>query len=188
MPLLISQRGLSGSQIAPTTNSSEGAVTAVNIHRQPNWQFQLCRSRSSPVGTFRAISRFTNCAARMPTTIVNWLIATSRPRMWAGATSAMYIGERLEAMPMATPPTIRQSTKAANVYAQPVRIDETANRRAAASSSLLRPSLSLSPPVTSDPSRQPTRAQLLAQPTSPSVSSWKYFSKNGLAPPITTQS
>ena len=44
-------------------------------------------------------------------TMVSWLIDTSRPRTAAGATSAMYIGERFDARPMATPPSIRQATK-----------------------------------------------------------------------------
>ena len=108
--------------------------------------------------------------------------------MWAGATSAMYIGERFEAMPMATPPAIRQTTNQRKVDAHPVRTDETANSSAETSRSFLRPNLSLAPPAISEPSRQPSKAQPLAQPTRASLSSSKYFSKNGLAPPMTTQS
>src|ERR1035441_4721277 len=55
---------------------------------------------------------------------------TSRPRMRSGATSAMYIGERLEARPIATPPDIRQARNTANVPAIPVPIELTGNRNA----------------------------------------------------------
>ena len=42
-------------------------------------------------------------------TIANWLTTTSRPRKRAGATSAMYIGETVEAKPTPMPPTNRQT-------------------------------------------------------------------------------
>ena len=82
------------------------------------------------------------------------------------ATSAMYIGDTFDAMPMATPPRIRQTTNHGNVDAQPVSTEETANRNAARISSCLRPNLSLSPPETIEPTRQPSSAQLFAQPLS----------------------
>ena len=113
-PFLTSQRGLSGMSKAPTKNSSEGAATAVNIQRQP-----LARSRPARVdrrvGTrVRHFDRQSTSSPpappRMPITIVSWLMATSRPRWWAGATSAMYIGDRFDAMPIATPPRMRQTT------------------------------------------------------------------------------
>ena len=43
-------------------------------------------------------------------TMVNWFSETRRPRHSAGLTSAMYMGETLDAMPMAEPPAIRQTT------------------------------------------------------------------------------
>jgi hypothetical protein len=100
----------------------------------------------------------------------------------------MYIGDRFDAMPMATPPAIRQMTNATNEPAHPVSTDETAKRSAAASKSDFRPNRSLSAPVTSDPIRQPSSAQELAHPTSAAVVRSKLFSKNGFAPPMTTQS
>jgi hypothetical protein len=128
-------------------------------------------------------------------------MATSRPRMEAGATSAMYIGERFDAIPIATPPRIRQTTNQSSVVAHPVRMDDMAKIKAEISSRILRPNLSLSIPDTSDPIRQPTSAQLLAQPLSVSFTSMpgtpstslslaipKKGWKNGFAPPITTQS
>ena len=52
----------------------------------------LVGARAAPVS---AIRQLTNCAARMPITMVSWLIATSRPRICAGAISAMYIGREV---------------------------------------------------------------------------------------------
>ena len=67
---------------------------------------------------------------------------------------------------MATPPNMRHSTNQENVGAQPVSVEETAKRKPARIKSFLRPYLSLRPPEISAPARQPSRAQLLAQPLS----------------------
>ena len=134
------------------------------------------------------MNQLTICAPRMPITMVSWLTATSRPRRWAGAISAMYIGDRFDAIPMATPPAIRQTTNTAKEPAHPVSTDETAKRSAAARSSFLRPNRSLSAPVTSEPTRQPSSAQVFAHPISAAVVRSKHLSKNGFAPPMTTQS
>ena len=48
---------------------------------------------------------------------------TSRPRIPAGATSEMYIGERFEASPIAVPPKIRQRTKQTKFGARALPID-----------------------------------------------------------------
>jgi hypothetical protein len=76
----------------------------------------------------------------------------------------MYMGDRFEARPIATPPSIRQAMKMANVGASALPNEVTANRNADSTSSHLRPKLSLSAPATSAPTRQPINAQLLAQP------------------------
>ncbi len=67
-------------------------------------------------------------------------------------------------MPMATPPTMRQAMKALKLCAQPVRIDDTPNNKAATISKVRLPVRSASTPDRIEPSRQPKRAQLLAQP------------------------
>ena len=171
-------------------NASEGTVTAVNIQRQPYWPFQDWRiiSAVASSATGWAMSQLTTCAPSTPSTMVSWFTATKRPRKWAGAISAMYIGERFDAIPMATPPRMRHTTNQVKLGAQPVRADETANKAAETSSNFFRPNLSLSPPETTEPNRQPTSAQLLAQPLACWLARWKYFSKNGFAPPTTTQS
>ena len=70
-----------------------------------------------PSGTGRAMRQLTSCAASTPMTMVSWLMATSKPRLAAGAISEMYIGEMFEARPMLTPPRIRQATKAGKLWA-----------------------------------------------------------------------
>src|ERR1039457_1913631 len=113
---------------------------------------------------------------------------TSRPRMRSGATSAMYIGERLEARPIATPPDIRQARNTANVPAIPVPIELTVNRNAERTSRRFLPNLSLSMPEASAPNRQPISALLIASATMAGGRRRTNVSENGFAPPITTQS
>ena len=129
--------------------------------------------RAAPSGTGRAMRQFTIWAANRPMTMASWLSVTSRPRRWAGATSAIYNGERFEAIPMAAPPKMRKITNQVKPGAQPVSTDDRAKSRAAAMSRRLRPNASLSPPVKMAPARHPSRAQLLAQPRIPSLASRK---------------
>jgi len=190
-PFLSNQRGLSGTKYMPAKNSSEGAAVRANIQRQPCWPNQEPRINSSlaPAGRSRTSHQLSSCATSTPTTMVNWFTDTSRPRIEAGATSEMYIGDRLDARPMATPPRMRQIMKTVNVSARPLPIEVMAKRAAEAISRRLRPKRSLNTPQASAPARQPISAQLLAQPESAAlVSMWKNRSKNGLAPPTTTQS
>jgi hypothetical protein len=55
----------------------------------------------------------------MPTTMLSWLRATSRPRTSAGAISAMYIGAATDDPPMASPPRKRKNTSADQLHARP---------------------------------------------------------------------
>ena len=89
--------------------------------------------------------------------------------MCAGAISEMYIGERLEARPMAVPPSMRQKIKALRLPASPLPIEVTANSAAAATSNHLRPNRSLNIPAARAPTRQPISAQLFTQPESPAL-------------------
>src|ERR1035438_380430 len=90
---------------------------------------------------------------------------TSLPLMLAGEISEMYIGDRLEARPMATPPIMRQDMNMAKVGDRALPADVTAKSRAARISRRFRPNLSLRTPAARAPARHPTRAQLFAQPT-----------------------
>ena len=166
-PDLASQRGLSGINRVPRKNTTAGTTTAVNIQRHPRCPFQDMRIKAAvaPSETLSAISQLTICAPRMPTTIVSWLIVTSLPRQAAGLTSAMYVGDTFEAMPIATPPIMRKTTNVVKPFAQPVRTEDSAKSTAERRSSFLRPKRSLVQPEIIEPTRHPIRAQLLAQPT-----------------------
>ena len=96
--------------------------------------------------------------------MVSWLIETSLPRIWAGATSEIYIGDRLDARPIATPPSIRHTMNTVKLWASALPSDVTANITAASINRRLRPNLSLNAPAASEPNRQPMSAQLFAQP------------------------
>jgi len=98
------------------------------------------------------------------------------------------MGESPDAMPMATPPKMRHTTNQENDGAQPVSTDDTAKSSAERISSRLRPKRSLTAPTNTAPARQPSSAQLLAQPRASSLTRRKNGSKNGFAPPMTTQS
>ena len=89
---------------------------------------------------------------------------TSRPRICAGATSAIYIGDKFDASPMATPPSIRQKMKMEKLPASALPSEVTAKSNADKISSRFRPNLSLNAPAISAPTRQPMSAQLFAQP------------------------
>ena len=185
---MASHRGLSGTISENMKNSTDGTAHAANIQRHPVAPFQVCAKADrywsvaaadaaplSPLspssmaeisaGTGRAIIQFTNCAAKIPITMVNWLMATSNPRCRAGATSEMYMGAIFDASPMLTPPRIRHATNAVKLPAKAIPIDETTKLSAEAISTGLRPKRSLMAPETSAPARQPKSAQLCAQPT-----------------------
>src|SRR5579859_3246264 len=146
MLFLASHRGLSGTNSMPHKNNNEGAAVKPNIQRHPCWPNQEERINSSvaPGGKFRTRNQLIYWARRIPITTVNWLMATNLPRIPAGATSAMYMGERLEASPIATPPSIRHAIKTVKEPDSALPREVTANSNAEASSKPLRPNLSLS--------------------------------------------
>ena len=84
---------------ASSRNATAGKAAAQNIQRQAICSFHTGSSLTS--------SQLTTCAAKMPMTMVSWLSDTSLPRTDVGATSAIYMGESPEAMPMAMPPRKR---------------------------------------------------------------------------------
>ena len=160
-PVITSHRGLSGMRTTSKRNAMAGNAPAQNIHLHPIWQFHV----SMPfVVTGSAISQLVICAASIPSTMVSWLSDTSFPRMFAGATSAIYIGDRPEAMPMPTPLRKRAARNRPKVLKYPVAYAETMKMMAAVVSNRLRPSLSARVPAVMAPVRQPTRAMLIASP------------------------
>ncbi len=130
----------------------------------------------APAGTGLAMSQLTSWAARMPMTMVSWLTETNLPRIEAGEISAMYMGERFEARPMATPPRRRFPMKNEKLGARAVMMPVPVKRNPARMSRRFRPKRSLSPPETSEPTRHPTRALDMAQPIWDGVVRLKNFS------------
>ena len=109
---MASQRGLSGINNANNRKAQAGNAAAQNIQRQARSMFQAVSSLTN--------SQLTICAPRMPTTMVSWLSDTSLPLTEAGATSAIYIGDNPEAMPIAMPPKKRITRNGVNVSNAPV--------------------------------------------------------------------
>ncbi len=115
-------------------------------------------------GTGLAILQLIICASRIPITMVSWLIETKAPLIFPGVTSAMYMGERVDASPMPIPPDILNITNNRNEEAAPVPREATTKITAARRSSLFLPNRSLSHPDKTAPARHPMSAQLIAHP------------------------
>ena len=86
----------------------------------------------------------------------------------------MYMGDRSAARPMAIPPTRRARMKLVIVELAPVAQEDKKNTKAEAMSNFLRPYLSARAPAAVAPSRQPSRAILMASACMPSLPAiWK---------------
>ena len=135
-PRLVSHRGLSGTKNRATRNSAAGRTPDPSIQRQPVDTFQ-----ASLVG--EAIHQLTIETTSMPVMMATWLSDTRRPRMAAGATSAIYNGESIEAVPTAKPPNRRAITNSVRFRGKAAPMAETANSRAASNKIFFRPKRSL---------------------------------------------
>ena len=180
-PCLVSQRGLSGTTSRQSRNSTAGSTSEPNIHRQPVLTFH-----DSP-GADSATSQLTMATTSMPEMMAIWLSETNRPRRWAGATSAMYSGESIDAMPTPSPPTNRAITNSEKVRGRADPMADTANSTADSSRTLLRPKRSLKGPAQAAPIMHPTRTLETAQPFQTSFSS-KRVTRKSIAPEITAVS
>ena len=96
--------------------------------------------------------------------MASWLSETRRPRIRAGATSAMYMGDCIEAIPTPTPPMIRATINSTKLRGTAEPMAETAKRTAENNNATFRPYRSLSTPAHEAPNMHPTRAQEAAQP------------------------
>ena len=83
----------------------------------------------------------------MPSTIVNWLMATIRPRICAGEISAMYMGDNIEAIPTPMPAQSLAAIKVSLENANAIASEEIANIAAAINNPGLRPYLSDTAPA-----------------------------------------
>ena len=117
-------------------------------------------------------------AAKIPSVMASCCSDPSRPRMAAGAISAMYAGAMTDAMPMPMPAMMRHSTRSQTPNAMPDRIEETKNRTAPRNITRVRPQRSASLPPSHAPNAQPSRAMATTSPVtagsisnSPSIAS-----------------
>jgi hypothetical protein len=85
--------------------SKAGAAHTQNIHLHPVCTFQDKRKFSVEIIGL-AINQLTICADRMPNTVVNWFMETNLPLMAAGEISEIYMGDMVDAIPIAIPPKI----------------------------------------------------------------------------------
>ena len=101
----------------PTRNAAAGTASIQNIQRQvgaPPQNIAL-----TPPASLAKISLLKK-AQNSPVTIAICCSEARRPRMWAGATSAMYIGANTLAAPIAIPPAILAAMKTPAELAAPV--------------------------------------------------------------------
>src|SRR4030042_279026 len=100
----------------------------------------------------------------MPTTMFNWLTATSRPRRRAGAISVMYTGDTTDAPPTATPPIQRKNSSAYQSQAKAQPTADTKYRTANTVNTGRRPHQSEGRPTNRAPNNVPISALATVQP------------------------
>ena len=158
-----------------------GTASIQNIQRHvgaPNQKISL-----APPAILARIALLRN-ALDSPTTIAICCSEARRPRICAGATSAMYIGANTLAPPMATPAVIRTAMKNAAELAAPVATAVTRNRIAFKSIVGRRPRESASLPAPKAPTAQPSNTEATAKPV-PAASVRKAFASASTVPLIT---
>ncbi len=111
----------------------------------------------------------------------------SEPRIWRGATSAMYAGATTEAMPMPRPLITRQRIRSGTLKVRAAPIDDTKNSTAPSSMTFNRPQRSERAPAMMAPTAQPSRATATTKPVSTCPSS-KLPSTASTAPLMTEES
>jgi len=124
---------------------------------------------------------------RIPITIVNWLIATIRPRICAGEISAIYKGDNIDAIPTPAPAKNLAIIKISLVGAIAIAIEERANKDAAVNRPGRRPYFSATHPATRQPAIAPKARHPVVKPSQYSFKPNCSF-KNGNAPDITAKS
>ena len=86
---------------------------------------------------------------------MNWLIDTNCPLIFAGATSAMYNGDKSDAIPTPNPPMRRYAKNISRLLASPDPIAEMAKSNDETMSRGFRPYLPLNLPANPAPIIQP---------------------------------
>lgn len=124
---------------------------------------------------------------RIPETIPNWFMETRRPRISAGAISAIYIGASIDATPIPIPPIKRKKTNHVKSSGTIIPADETANKIPDSTKTFLRPILSLNAPAKVAPITQPMSAHEAIHPFMVGESEYA-FSMKPIAPATTAVS
>ena len=101
----------------------------------------------------------------MPSTMLNCVTATSRPRSRAGEISAMYMGETTDAPPTPIPPMKRKNSNEYQSQARPLPTAETKYSTAMHTSTARRPSASAGRPATIAPRIVPIKALATVKPS-----------------------
>ena len=101
----------------------------------------------------------------IPEMMANWFSVTILPRIRGGVTSAMYIGEMIDAAPTPMPPRILKMTKNASVGAPDVPAALTRKQTEANRSPDFLPSRSLNQPAIPAPKAAPSRTHEEAHPS-----------------------
>lgn len=102
----------------------------------------------------------------MPSVIASCCSEASDPRIWRGATSAMYAGATTDAMPIPRPLITRHRMRSGTLNVSAAPIDETKKSTAPSSITFRRPQRSDSAPATTAPTAQPSRATATTKPVS----------------------
>src|SRR6478735_4097193 len=145
----------------PKRNAAAGAASIQNIQRQvgaPAHNIAL-----APPASQARISLLKK-AQNSPVTIAICCSEARRPRMWAGATSEMYIGANTLAAPIAMPPATLAAMKTPAELAAPVATALARKRIAFKSMVGRRPIESASLPAPKAPTAQPSKTEATAKP------------------------
>src|ERR1017187_1409334 len=123
----------------------------------------------------------------MPSTMFNWLTATSKPRRLAGAISVIYIGQTTDAPPTATPPSQRKKSSAYQFHARAQPSAAITNSTASIASTGRRPHQSAGRPTRARPTTVPSSALDTVNPRRLSLSMYTWR-KASVVPEITAVS
>jgi hypothetical protein len=147
--------------MVPSKNAAAGTASIQNIQRQVGAPFQ--KIALAPPARLARMSLLKK-AQNSPVTIAICWSEARRPRMCAGATSAMYIGANTLAAPIAMPPAILAAMKTPAELAAPVATALAKKRIAFKSIVGRRPIESASVPAPKAPAAQPSKTEATAKP------------------------
>src|SRR4029077_391749 len=155
------KRGDSGIPKVPKTNANAGTASIQNIQRQAGAPNQ--KLAPAPPASLARMALLRK-AQNNPDTMAICCSEARRPRRYAGATSAIYIGANTLAAPIAIPPAMRAAMKNAAEFVAPVATALTRKRIAFKSMVGRRPRESARLPAPKAPTAQPSNTEATAKP------------------------